>query len=68
MAKKGTSKSTGKVKISYVKLHKELKALKARVKEVRKLRPHLAKLKVVESKILALENATQCQKVMVLEL
>jgi hypothetical protein len=66
MAKKATG--TGKVKISYKKLHKELTALSKRIKEVRKIRPHVTKLKKVESKILALQSATQCQKVMVLEL
>jgi hypothetical protein len=68
MAKKGTSTSTGKVSISYVNLHKELKALSKRVKEVKKLRPHSAKLKKVESKMLALMKATECQKIMVIDL
>ena len=66
MAKKATG--TRKVKISYVKLHKELKALKKRIKEVRKVRPHVAKLKVIESKINSLQDATECQKVMVEEM
>ncbi len=66
MAKKSTG--TGKVKLSYVKLHKELKALAKRVREVRKLRPHVTKLRVIESKIRSLQDATECQKSMVEEL
>ena len=66
MAKKATSK--GKVKISYVKVHKEMKALAKQVQKAKKARPHSTRLKVLESKIRAFQKLTECQKVMVEEL